>query len=190
LKLMDRVSDAAGVLLTQKRSWAANWWKEILLLMDWMPSEQRIRIRGPGFKYLHANVYGPKASAVGMHLSYKTWKGCMRQGVHDVCLELPGSVPDRVSVGRAANHANFPECTTCLTRRSAWLSAAKSPASDPATVQVRPCFRHLVACVPCVHTSLLPSIGACDRPSCPVPRNSTTNCSSTTESGRLIERWH
>lgn len=190
LKLMDRVSDAAGVLLTQKRSWAANWWKEILLLMDWMPSEQRIRIRGPGFKYLHANVYGPKASAVGMHLSYKTWKGCMRQGVHDVCLELPGSVPDRVSVGRAANHANFPECTTCLTRRSAWLSAAKSPASDPATVQVSPCFRHLVACVPCVHTSLLPSLGACDRPSCPVPRNSTTNCSSTTESGRLIERWH
>ena len=33
LKLMDRVTDAAGVCLTEKRSWAANWWKEVLLLV-------------------------------------------------------------------------------------------------------------------------------------------------------------
>ena len=136
LKLMDRVTDAAGVCLTEKRSWAANWWKEVLLLMDWMPSEQRIRIRGPGFQFLHANTYGPRAKAVGMYLSYKAWKGCMKQGVHDVCLELPGSIPAKVRVGRACNHANFPECTKCLTKRNRWLSAAKSSRSDPATVKV------------------------------------------------------
>ena len=136
LKLMDRVTDAAGVCLTEKRSWAANWWKEVLLLMDWMPSEQRIRIRGPGFLFLHANTYGPRAKAVGMYLSYKAWKGCMKQGVHDVCLELPGSIPAKVRVGRACNHANFPECTKCHTKRNRWLSAAKSSRSDPATVKV------------------------------------------------------
>ena len=136
IKLMDRVTDAAGVCLTQKRSWAANWWKEVLLLMDWMPSEQRVRIRGPGFTFLHANTYGPRAKAAGMHLSYKAWKGCMKQGVHDVCRELPGSDPEKVRVGRACNHANFPECTSCLTLRNRWLSAAKSSRSDPATVQV------------------------------------------------------
>ena len=133
---MDRVTDAAGVCLTEKRSWAANWWKEVLLLMDWMPSEQRIRIRGPGFQFLHANTYGPRAKAVGMYLSYKAWKGCMKQGVHDVCLELPGSIPAKVRVGRACNHANFPECTKCLTKRNRWLSAAKSSRSDPETVKV------------------------------------------------------
>lgn len=44
LQLMDRVTDAAGVCLHQTRSWAASWWKDILILMDWSPSEQRIRI--------------------------------------------------------------------------------------------------------------------------------------------------
>ena len=70
LQLMDRVTDAAGVCLNQKRSWAACWWKDILLLMDWSPSEQRIRIRGPGFKFLHANTYSPRAQAFGLHLLY------------------------------------------------------------------------------------------------------------------------
>ena len=141
LQLMDRVTDAAGVCLNQKRSWAACWWKGTLLLMDWSPNEQRIRIRGPGFKFLHANTYGPRARAVGLHLSYKVWKGCMKQGVHDVCLQLPGSNPGRVSVSRFADHSNFPECTSCLTKRNRWLSAAKSPASDPATVQVGQCLQ-------------------------------------------------
>ena len=127
--------------MTQKRSWAANWWKDILLLMDWMPNEQRIRIRGPGFKFLHANTYGVRAKAAGMHLSYKAWKGCMAQGVHDVCLELPGSVAEKVRVGRAANHSNFPESTNCLTKRNRWLSAAKNPASDPDVVQVGCCLQ-------------------------------------------------
>ena len=106
--------------------------------MDWLPDEQRIRIRGPGFKFLHANVYRPRAMAAGLELSYKTWKGCMKQGVLDVCYDLPGSKPEQVKVGRAARHSNFPECTSCLTLRNRWLAAAKSSASDPATVQVRP----------------------------------------------------
>jgi hypothetical protein len=138
IKLMARVNDASGVRLNEKRSWAANWWKNVLLLMDWLPDEQRIRIRGPGFKFLHANVYRPRAMAAGLELSYKTWKGCMKQGVLDVCYDLPGSKPEQLKVGRAARHSNFPECTSCLTLRNRWLAAAKSSASDPATVQVRP----------------------------------------------------
>ena len=134
-QLMEGVVDATGGRLTQKRSYAATWWKEILYLMDWLPNEQRIRIRGPGFLYLHKEVYGPKAKASGMYLEYKAWKRSMAQGIVDVCRELPGADPKRVKCGRTANHSNFPECSECQSRRNRWLSAAKSVSSDPAVVQ-------------------------------------------------------
>ena len=132
---MDGVFDAHGARLTEKRGRAANWWKQILLLMDWCPNEQRIRIRGPGFTYLHENVYGPQAKKAGLFLEYKTWKLAMKQGIVDACRELPGSNPEKVTCGRAANHSNFPECTECSERRNRWLSAVKKPDSDPTVVQ-------------------------------------------------------
>ena len=68
-------------------------------------------------------------------LQAETWKLAMKQGIVDVCRELPGSNPAKVTCGRAANHSNFPECTTCSERRNRWLSAVKKPDSDPAMVQ-------------------------------------------------------
>ena len=133
---MERVVDASGAVSTAKRDWAAGWWKDVLLVMDWLPDEQRIRIRGPGFDFLHKYVYGPLSRAFGMFLSYKMWKSTMAQGIVDVCKELPGSDVNKVRCGRAANHSNFPECTECFTRRNRWLSAAKSVKSDPAVVKV------------------------------------------------------
>jgi len=136
-RLMDGIFDAQGGRLTAKRSWAATWWKKILLVMDWLPNEQRIRVRGPGFLFLHKEVYGPPAKVATLFLEYKAWKGCMKQGIVDACRELPGSDPSKVKCTRSADHSNFPECTTCQTRRNRWLSAAKSPNSDPETVKVR-----------------------------------------------------
>ena len=45
-------------------------------------------------------------------LEYKTWKLAMKQGIVDVCRELPGSDPEKVTCGRAANHTNFPTQTS------------------------------------------------------------------------------
>ena len=138
VKLMARVVDAGGVHVSRKREWAANWWNDVLLLMDWLPDEQRIRIRGPGFDYLHRHVYTPVATAVGLCLGYKTWKQCMKQGIVDACRTLPGSNPKEVRCTRAANHSNFPECATCSSKRNRWLSAAKNPNSDPE--KIKACF--------------------------------------------------
>ena len=63
-RLMDSVRDASGKLMSRKREYAATWWKNMLLLMDYQPNDSggRIQIRGPGYKFLHAHVYGPAST--------------------------------------------------------------------------------------------------------------------------------
>ena len=135
--LMDSVRDASGKLMSRKREYAATWWKNMLLLMDFQPNDSggRIQIRGPGYTFLHEHVYGPAAARHGLKLSYPPWMECMKQGLLDVCMVLPNANPQTLTAGRSARHAKFPECTECQERRQRWHSAAAKVGSDPREVQ-------------------------------------------------------
>ena len=136
-RLMDSVRDASGKLMSRKREYAATWWKNMLLLMDFQPNDSggRIQIRGPGYKFLHEHVYGPAAKRMGLKLSYRPWMECMKQGLLDVCTVLPNANPQTLTAGRSARHSKFPECTECQERRKRWHSAASKVGSDPGQVQ-------------------------------------------------------
>ena len=136
-RLMDSVRDATGKLMSRKREYAATWWKNMLLLMDFQPNDSggRIQIRGPGYKFLHVHVYGPAATRMGLHMTYKPWMTCMKQGLHDVCTVLPNANPQTLTAARSARHSKFPECTECQERRKRWHSAASKVGSDPREVQ-------------------------------------------------------
>ena len=86
-QILDRVGEASGRIATERRQWCADWWSGLLLLMDWMPNEQRIVIKGPGYDFLHKEVYGPVAKAMGMHLSYKMFMVCI-VGCCEQCVYL------------------------------------------------------------------------------------------------------
>ena len=45
LRNVEAVLDASGKRDTEKRGYAAHWWKNYLLLCDWLPNEQRVQIR-------------------------------------------------------------------------------------------------------------------------------------------------
>ena len=61
LRTVEAVLDASGTRDNEKRGYAAHWWKDYLLLCDWLPNEQRIQIRGPTYGFLHESVYGTAA---------------------------------------------------------------------------------------------------------------------------------
>ena len=49
LRNVEAVLDASGTRDNEKRGYAAHWWKNYLLLCDWLPNEQKIQIRGPTY---------------------------------------------------------------------------------------------------------------------------------------------
>jgi len=102
---VERVVDAAGITDNPKRGFAAHWWKNYLLLCDWLPNEQTIQIRGPSYEFLHKDVYGPAAREAGMLLSYKSWMDCRKEGTHLVAHFLKDSEPEKIRVCRSARHS-------------------------------------------------------------------------------------
>lgn len=105
LQKVETVLDAAGVRDNEHRGFAAHWWKNYLLLCDWMPNEQRVVIRGPSYEFLHKSVYGAVAKQAGLHLCYKTWMGCLQEGLRLVCDLLEGSDPAKLRASRSARHS-------------------------------------------------------------------------------------
>ena len=60
-RLMTKLHDASGRIVNKKRSYAANWWKTLYLMSEYMPNEERIQIKGPSFFMYHRDFYGPVA---------------------------------------------------------------------------------------------------------------------------------
>lgn len=111
LRNVEAVLDASGTRDNEKRGYAAHWWKNYLLLCDWLPNEERIQIRGPSYDFLHKHVYGEAAKQAGKNLSYKTWMGCKAEGLVLVAALLKGSDPKRLRASRSARHSK------CVTHR-------------------------------------------------------------------------
>jgi len=111
LRNVEAVLDASGKRDNEKRGYAAHWWKNYLLLCDWLPNEERIQIRGPSYDFLHKHVYGEAAKQAGKYLSYKTWMGCKAEGLVLVAALLKGSDPKRLRASRSARHSK------CVTHR-------------------------------------------------------------------------
>ena len=105
LKEVETVLDASGVRDNEKRGFAAQWWKNYLLLCDWMPNEQRVVIRGPTYAFLHESVYGPAAREVNLYLCYKVWKQCLDEGLILVAQLLKDAEPRRLKASRSARHS-------------------------------------------------------------------------------------
>ena len=121
----------------RKKMYTVQWWSSELSLHDWMPNEQRIRFRGNGFEWLHKHVYSPVAKLADEKLSYKPWMSCISEGVKLLAIsgKLPGSDPEKVTVGRSAKHSLFPECTGCQKRRTRWYNLSCTPGVDPALLK-------------------------------------------------------
>ena len=105
LRKVEAVCDAKGVRDNEKRGYAAHFWKNYLLLCDWLPNEQKVQIRGPSYSFVHKEVYGAPAKQAGMYLSYKTWKDCMKEGLVLLAALLPGSDPKKLRAARSARHS-------------------------------------------------------------------------------------
>ena len=111
LGTVEAVLDASGTRDNEKRGYAAHWWKNYLLLCDWLPNEQKIQIRGPTYAFLHKSVYGAAAEQAGMKLSYKVWMSCKAEGLVLVASLLKGSDPKTLKASRSARHS---KCATTL----------------------------------------------------------------------------
>lgn len=59
--LLKLVKDVKGRKDNEKRGFAANWWKNLFLLMDYMPNEERIIIRGGSDEQYYKTAYAPTA---------------------------------------------------------------------------------------------------------------------------------
>jgi hypothetical protein len=108
LRNVESVFDASGTRDNEKRGYAAHFWKNYLLLCDWLPNEQKVQIRGPSYSFVHEEVYGVVAKQAGMYLSYKTWKDCMKEGLVLLAALLPGSDPKKLKASRSARHSKCP----------------------------------------------------------------------------------
>ena len=104
------------------------------LLSSQIRSENKLQIRGPSFKIMHADLYGPAAFQCGLMLSLKAWMSCMKEGLHASAGFHPGCDADTLKCGRTARHSKFPECNECQQRREAYLKAARNSRSEPAVV--------------------------------------------------------
>ena len=117
LRQVDAVLDKSGTRDNEKRGYAAHWWKNYLLICDWLPNEEKIQIRGPSYEFLHKSVYGEVAERAGLFLAYKTWRDCMAEGLVLVASLLPGSDPKKLKASRSARHSKC-AARSCVEQRT------------------------------------------------------------------------
>jgi hypothetical protein len=118
-----------------RRDHAIAFWVGLMRLCDWMPNDQRLVLRGPGYGFYHGSIYGPRATALGLYLSYKVFMACRVDALKIVAAALPGCDPSKMRFGRCERHSKFPECTECQQRREELHSALSNPASTPEFVE-------------------------------------------------------
>ena len=118
-----------------KRDHAVSFWVGVMKLCDWMPNDNRLVLRGPGYTFYHHSIYGPRAQALGLALSYKVFMSCRLDALRIVAAGLPGCDAARLSFGRSERHSKFPECTECQERREEFHKALSNPATTPEVLE-------------------------------------------------------
>ena len=126
-----------------RTEYAAQWWVELLHLCDWMPNDNKLVLRGPGYRFYHQHVYGPVAKAAGLFFEYKSFMKGIKPALITIARELPECDASKLRFGRAERHSKFPECSDCQEFRAAYYAALASPSCS---AQVKypyncPCYR-------------------------------------------------
>ena len=127
-KSMDLERDRRG---DTRRDYCIGFWVSILRVCDWMPNDQKLVLRGPGYTFYHSNIYGPSAKKAGVFLHYKSFRSYIPAALRIVALELPECDPNKLRFGRSERHSKFPECSKCQETRLAYLAARSDPGSTP-----------------------------------------------------------
>ena len=121
-----------------KDAYATTWLSEkYLAVMEFMPNERRIVLRGVSLQIIHKKLYSPHAAGLNLRLSFKQFRLCLPAAAVE-CALAHGEPPEeaaKVRVGRSARHSKFPNCSDCHTLQEDYISAASNPLADPAVVQ-------------------------------------------------------
>ena len=121
------------------RDYAVNFWLDLMRLQDYLPNDNKLVLRGPGYGFLHEHVYKPPALKAGMYFSYKRWMSCVPEGLRLAAVELKekhGDMDaDKLRFGRCEKHSKFSECTKCQDTREEYLKALGNPEASPEFVQ-------------------------------------------------------
>ena len=138
-KLLLLAEHAGAKRSNRCRDYAVCWWLKLMRLQDYMPNDNKLVLRGPGYGCLHKRVYLPAAVSAGLGLSYKTWMSCIPEALRLVGLELQDKHGDmdatKLRFGRCEKHSKFAECTACQQLRDKYLRALSKPTSCPEFVQ-------------------------------------------------------
>ena len=139
-KLLLLAEHAGAKRSNRCRDYAVCWWLKVMRLQDYMPNDNKLVLRGPGYGCLHKRVYLPAAVSAGLGLSYKTWMSCIPEALRLVGLELQEKHGDmdanKLRFGRCEKqHSKFAECTACQELRENYLRALSKPTSSPEFVQ-------------------------------------------------------
>ena len=140
-QLVQKLSTAEAGLQARKHNFALQWWINLLKVMCFMPNERKILIRGPSYKFMHENIYKPLADSVGLFLQRTAWWGCLPNAV--AALERSdgflgvGDDQKPLRASRCAKHSRFPECSTCVSTRDAYLTATRNAGTPPEVGKVR-----------------------------------------------------
>jgi len=139
-KLLLLAESAGNNRRNARRDYAVHWWLRLLRLQDYMPNDNKLVLRGPGYGFLHAEVYKPLANSTALPaLSYKSFMSCVGPALALVGKELEVVHGDmdasKLRFGRSERHSKFAECTKCKTRRDRWLGALADPGTDPAVLK-------------------------------------------------------
>ena len=127
-----QLAESAGNRRRNKcRDYAVNFWLNLMRLQDYMPNDNKLVLRGPGYGFLHEHVYKPPALKAGMYFSYKRFMSCVPEGLRLVGVELKekhGDMDaDKLRFGRCEKHSKFSECTKCQDTREEYLKALGNP---------------------------------------------------------------
>ena len=116
---------------SQRREYGIGFWVRIMRLCDWMPNDDWLVLRGPGYKFFHKEIYGPPAKHVGLFFEYKAFMKLIKPALKVIASELPECDAAKLSFGRSERHSKFPECSQCQQLREAYLSALANPSCSP-----------------------------------------------------------
>ena len=134
VQLLAEVENSRRGRHQQRTEYAAQFWVDIFRVCDWMPNDNKLVLRGPGYTFYHKHIYGPAAKAAGMYFEYKSFMKGIKAALVTIARDLPGCNPSKLRFGRCERHSKFPECTACQTNRKAYYAALANPSCDAAVL--------------------------------------------------------
>ena len=134
-QLLDTLEHVVHSNSASRIDYATSFWVDLMRCCDYMPNDNRLVLRGPGYGFYHREIYGPRAKKNEVYFAYKSWRNQIGPALRIVAKELPMCDPNTLSFGRSERHSKFPECVQCQTRREAYLAAVRNPLSSPEVVK-------------------------------------------------------